>query len=916
MPGQAWQEGVFDEEDEPVTNVNRLVQDKVYATIGHNACLEARPSVVHFGGFIVGSVHEQRVRLCNTSSSSTGTQIILPTTPYFKACCDNKKGLLAPGLEDVITVEFCPTEWRYYYDCLRIHSQGKNLLIPIHAYPMMNQTKFPRRISFGKCAVGETYTKRVSLTCNVPIDFEYEITMLEASAAFVVQPQHGVVPANGIMEIQVTFNPSRLVTEVVELEFQSETVRCTLYGSGFPGLARQHQLAGLTAGLRSTLPEEALLWGKAETGRLPKGTITTGKGGAGGGDAYTRLQTQKQQQGGPRDSRITGPIKAKLPALRPPTPPSKVEGLVVPAHPNQQAHMATLLNQQPGKLMLTDIQVAIEEKNKVLAEKEATLRRTLGRSKDKTLDPLDDSSLPVQTKADWFEYLCLEAQQQRRDVELKALEPQVGSDPLTPPQLAQIREARKQHQQQAAANQRQAAVQRTAVEMQAAAASAIRPLQQADQETAEASSSEGPNENRSVAEAAGASATAQPQWDCDDGDTWHKRQQVMHRFAQAGRKVMHRARAARRLALINTLVQTLKDPQSSQTLDNSHAIAGTAASTDIHQQAAKQQQHQAQAAFKFDVAQVLPTLPVHTDVPFMQYTPVEVPQYSVDFSGYEPMEPQVPKYYELMGYTEEPLPPFTPYAPLMLDQPFMEGAFEEEAGPHPTGLAPDLSDWLAMPDFCLQRSQPDLPIGNRYSTDKVRAQLSRTWGQDAGSAIQPRIYVHPSILQLELPESASVRVLAGQPVLSDLFVPFQQPQQAQSAVSSKTKKHKGDAVRQLRDQLHNSHEPAQQIQPVTVADIRKFMPADLQYVSPPAEGQLLDKPELHQEAAQLKTGDAQQPAAISNSQAQSAETAFQKYSKQLDQKLVVREQDNLSRLQAKFAAYNATTLCASIDSLP
>lgn len=37
--------------------------------------------------------------------------------------------------------------------------------------------------------------------------------------------------------------------------------------------------------------------------------------------------------------------------------------------------------------------------------------------------------------------------------------------------------------------------------------------------------------------------------------------------------------------------------------------------------------------------------------------------------------------------------------------------------------------------------------------------------------------MHPSTLQLELPESASVRVLAGQPVLSDLFVPFQQSQQ-------------------------------------------------------------------------------------------------------------------------------------------
>ena len=33
---------------------------------------------------------------------------------------------------------------------------------------------------------------------------------------------------------------------------------------------------------------------------------------------------------------------------------------MVPAHPNQQAHMAMLLNQQPGKLMLNDIQVKLE----------------------------------------------------------------------------------------------------------------------------------------------------------------------------------------------------------------------------------------------------------------------------------------------------------------------------------------------------------------------------------------------------------------------------------------------------------------------------------------------------------------------------------------------------------------------------
>ncbi len=62
--------------------------------------------------------------------------------------------------------------------------------------------------------------------------------------------------------------------------------------------------------------------------------------------------------------------------------------------------------------------------------------------------------------------------------------------------------------------------------MQAAAASTVRPLQQAGQGTAEASSSAGPAGTRSVEGAAGPSAQTQPRWDCNDGDTWHKRQQV------------------------------------------------------------------------------------------------------------------------------------------------------------------------------------------------------------------------------------------------------------------------------------------------------------------------------------------------------------------------------------------------------
>lgn len=68
-------------------------------------------------------------------------------------------------------------------------------------------------------------------------------------------------------------------------------------------------------------------------------------------------------------------------------------------------------------------------------------------------------------QADLFEYLCLEGQQHQRDVELNALQPMVGSDPLTPPQLTRMQEARQQHQDQAAAAQRQADTLRQVVKL-------------------------------------------------------------------------------------------------------------------------------------------------------------------------------------------------------------------------------------------------------------------------------------------------------------------------------------------------------------------------------------------------------------------------------------------------------------------
>lgn len=75
--------------------------------------------VLHFGGFRIHKEHSHVLRILNTSPSSLRVSIIAPSTQWFKISFD-KKGLLAPGMSEDITVTFTPHEWRYYYDTVKV----------------------------------------------------------------------------------------------------------------------------------------------------------------------------------------------------------------------------------------------------------------------------------------------------------------------------------------------------------------------------------------------------------------------------------------------------------------------------------------------------------------------------------------------------------------------------------------------------------------------------------------------------------------------------------------------------------------------------------------------------------------------------------------------------------------------------
>ena len=239
-----------------------------------------RPPVMHFGGFELGKTHTQTFVVTNTGATSRRLVVIDPTTEHFRVVRDGvgdgdakktstrrKYGKLAPGASETITVAFTPMDGvRYYYDCCRVHAEAvPGLVLPVHAYPVMNEVSFPKSIDFGACVVGETRTRKVAMTCAAPIAFEYELirrdektsrTMHDpgvrrkqrwrdkdsgdkASACFSVTPSFGIVPAEGSAMVSVAFSPTTAATATLELEvrvaqFGFEPFVCRVRGVGFP----------------------------------------------------------------------------------------------------------------------------------------------------------------------------------------------------------------------------------------------------------------------------------------------------------------------------------------------------------------------------------------------------------------------------------------------------------------------------------------------------------------------------------------------------------------------------------------------------------------------------------------------------------------------------------------------------------
>ena len=210
------------------------------------------PHVLHFGGFTLGKRHTQTFKVTNTGSISNRLVVLPPATEFFKLGFSkdglnkniNKPGKLAAGASEYVTIEFHPDDGlRYYYDCVLLHVENApGIVVPIHADPVMNEVVFPNLIDFGLRECGKTHSITKTITCKVPINFEFEVTIKSKNMSndkFTVAPASGIVPAQGSVPVTITYAPSSASTALCEIsvsisQFGSKPFVCAVRGTGFP----------------------------------------------------------------------------------------------------------------------------------------------------------------------------------------------------------------------------------------------------------------------------------------------------------------------------------------------------------------------------------------------------------------------------------------------------------------------------------------------------------------------------------------------------------------------------------------------------------------------------------------------------------------------------------------------------------
>ena len=91
-----------------MVKLNNIVDYEKYGT---NGIIESQPKIIKFRGFELNKKHKIKFLIINKSKFSQRLNVIPPTTPFFKIQF-TKKGLIAPGLSEIVYVNFYPQNYQ------------------------------------------------------------------------------------------------------------------------------------------------------------------------------------------------------------------------------------------------------------------------------------------------------------------------------------------------------------------------------------------------------------------------------------------------------------------------------------------------------------------------------------------------------------------------------------------------------------------------------------------------------------------------------------------------------------------------------------------------------------------------------------------------------------------------------------
>ncbi|KAM4026225.1 LOW QUALITY PROTEIN: cilia- and flagella-associated protein 221 [Anomaloglossus baeobatrachus] len=320
---------------------DHLLESRVYMKLSSNHVFAAEPGILHFGGFEIGKCHRQVLKLVNISADVCNVHIIPPQSKHFTIRY-KKAGRFVPGLALSVDVQFVADEWRYYYDCIRIHCEGEEtLLVPLHAYPTMDLLDFPSHVSFSDVPLGRSALQLLRLCCRCPVDFQFSIVCSPSHKDFDISLASGMVPGGGLVEVMVTYTPSCYGTAQVTLELQVSEFSarprvCVVTGTCTPLLTA-----------RKPHPQE-----QNSTGGRPQGAHRPSYAVSRKKKHLQSLQHSASQVIEFQDLRFSGDLS------------------------NPHA-VSTVLNQQPGKLKTRDLRGGRSDKVRTRQEKESRFQQVM-----------------------------------------------------------------------------------------------------------------------------------------------------------------------------------------------------------------------------------------------------------------------------------------------------------------------------------------------------------------------------------------------------------------------------------------------------------------------------------------------------------------------------------------------------------